>query len=590
MPSQFAAQTMPLGQLLANPYIIHTPSYQRSYSWEAKEANRLLEDLLNAFDGGNGRAELDDYFLGTMLFIEVDRPAARRSALPFSRPMRALEVVDGLQRLTTLTILLCLLRDLDVQNGIKTGDRILAAIATGQRAGSQGRFELREPDEAFFHAHIRKSGATRNGVGAGDPASASQERILEARDDILQALRDLEPAQRKRLSDFALDKCQVVVVSTTGIDRAHRIFTVLNARGKPLERNDILKADLLGSIPSSARERATAIWDDARARLDKEFDNLFSHIRTSHGRGSAQIISSIRSIAEDAGGAQAFVEQVLQPAAGAFHDILKARHTGTEHSARISALLAYLGWVRGQSDWVPPLLLWWTTKGEDPAELLWFIRALDRLAYGLRILGYGGRRRESRFTAIVRAVREGRDLKGPHSPLSLTRDELRTIQHNLRDLHARSSPIAKLVLLRINDHMAGKLQPVPHENLSIEHVLPRKPSANSAWRASFSDPNERGYCTESLGNLVLIPKAHNDRAGNLDFARKKEVLFNATDALGLAVNADVAQQTEWTAREIKQREANLLRQLEELWSFGLPARHQQTENVNTAGRRRAAGA
>jgi Protein of unknown function (DUF1524) len=147
-----------------------------------------------------------------------------------------------------------------------------------------------------------------------------------------------------------------------------------------------------------------------------------------------------------------------------------------------------------------------------------------------------------------------------------------------------------LVLLRINDHMAGKPQPVPHENLSIEHVLPRKPSPNSAWRASFPDPTERGYCTDSLGNLVLIPKAHNDRAGNLDFARKKEVLFNAADALGLAVNADVARQTEWTAREIKQREANLLRHLEELWSFGLPARHQQTENVNTAGRKRAAGA
>jgi hypothetical protein len=586
----FAAQTMPLGQLLANPYIVHTPPYQRSYPWEPKEANRLLEDLLASFDADNGRAEFDDYFLGTMLFIEVDRPAARRSALSFSRPMRVLEVVDGLQRLTTLTILLCLLRDLDAQDGLKANDRVLAAIATGQRAGSQCRFELREPDEAFFHAHIRKSGATRNGLRAGDAASASQDRILEARDHILQALRDLEPAQRKRLADFVLDKCQVVVVSTTGIDRAHRIFTVLNARGKPLARNDILKADLLGSIPAPARERATAIWDGAKARLDSEFDNLFSHIRTSHGRGSAPIISSIRSIAEDAGGAQAFIEQVLQPAANAFHDILKARHTGTEHSASISALLAYLSWVRGQSDWVPPLLLWWMTKCEDPAELLWFIRALDRLAYGLRILSYGGRRRASRFTAIVRAIREGRDLRGPHSPLSLTRDELRTIQHNLRDLHARSSPIAKLVLLRINDHMAGKPQPVPHENLSIEHVLPRKPSPNSAWRASFADPNERGYCTESLGNLVLIPKAHNDRAGNLDFARKKEVLFNAADGLRLAVNADVARQTEWTAREIKQREANLLRLLEELWSFGLLARRQNTENVNTAGRKRAAGA
>ncbi len=50
------------------------------------------------------------------------------------------------------------------------------------------------------------------------------------------------------------------------------------------------------------------------------------------------------------------------------------------------------------------------------------------------------------------------DLKGAASPLNLAREELRTIHHNLRDLHARSAPMAKLVLLRLNDHIAGAPQ------------------------------------------------------------------------------------------------------------------------------------
>ena len=78
-----------------------------------------------------------------------------------------------------------------------------------------------------------------------------------------EALRDFDPAQRRRLADFLFDKCHVVVVSTTGIDRAHRIFTVLNARGKPLARNDILKADLLGGVPPAGMKDATRIWDQA---------------------------------------------------------------------------------------------------------------------------------------------------------------------------------------------------------------------------------------------------------------------------------------------------------------------------------------
>ena len=48
MPSQFTAQTMPLGQLFANLHTINTPSYQRPFSWEQREASRLLEDLAAA--------------------------------------------------------------------------------------------------------------------------------------------------------------------------------------------------------------------------------------------------------------------------------------------------------------------------------------------------------------------------------------------------------------------------------------------------------------------------------------------------------------------------------------------------------------
>jgi hypothetical protein len=567
MPSQFAAQTMPLGQLFANPHLVQTPPYQRSFAWKQKEANRLLDGLSASleFEGESGVAE--EYFLGTMLFIEVERPTLRL-ALQFSRQPRVLDVVDGLQRLTTLTILFCIIRDLDELGGAKRNERLAAAVSR-PGANAHHRLMLRDPDEAFFHAYVRRRGATRIEPPRAD-LPPSQTNILEVREHLLQSVRELEPDQRRRLADFLLDRCHVVVVSTTGIDRAHRMFTVLNDSGKPLDRHDILKADLLGSVPYPAMDRATKAWDEAKLVLGKEFDSLFSHIRIMHGRASAQVISGIRSIAAEAGGGQAFIEQVLQPAACAYDDILAARHSGPGHSQEISCLLTYLGWLRGHSDWVPPLLLWWLGKGGEPAELAWFLRALDRLAYGLRILGYGTKRRASRFGAVVHAIRQGRDVKSTASPLSLAREELRSIHHNLRDLHARSAPMAKLVLLRINDHIAGAPQGVPFEELSVEHLLPRKPGVNSPWRECFPDPAERDRHTESLGNLVLVSKAQNDKAGNLDFARKRDVLFNTAGAPHLPVNAYVSRQSQWTAQQIREREAQLLHHLQELWNFGPP--------------------
>ncbi len=578
MPSQFTAHTMPLGQLFANLHTINTPSYQRPFSWEQREASRLLEDLAAAIDGDGDGGEIDEYFLGTMLFIEAERA----SRLPFSRQTRVLEVVDGLQRLTTLTILFCVLRDLDANDASKPRERLLTAIGTGRGGTARPRLSLRATDEPFFRAHVRNAGATSI-APASDTPTPQEARIVEVRDHLHEALADFDPAQRRRLADFLLDKCHVVVVSTTGIDRAHRIFTVLNARGKPLARNDILKADLLGGVPTAAMKDATRIWDRAESHLGDEFENLFSHIRIIHARSSPQVISGIKNIAVEAGGSLPFIERILQPAAAVFDDILKARHEGSAHSPKISSLLTYLGWLKGHSDWVPPVMLWWLGKGKDPAELAWFLGALDRLAYGLRILGHGAKRRASRFGTVVHAISIGRDLRSETSPLDLARDELRTIHHNLRDLHARSAPMAKLVLLRLNDHLADSAQNVPIEDLSIEHLLPRKPGNNGPWRAAFPDPVERERHTESLGNLVLVTKAQNDKAGNLDFARKKDVLFKAAGAPILTVNDFVRQQDQWTSQQIREREAELMRHLDQLWNIG--PQPSRPDPANSAAKR-----
>ena len=59
---------------------------------------------------------------------------------------------------------------------------------------------------------------------------------------------------------------------------------------------------------------------------------------------------------------------------------------------------------------------------------------------------------------MIDAIQAGRDVMGDDGPLQLTRSELRTIQHNLGDMHGRHASTAKHLLLRLTDAMAGKPQ------------------------------------------------------------------------------------------------------------------------------------
>jgi Protein of unknown function DUF262/Protein of unknown function (DUF1524) len=555
MIGNFSSVTVPLGQLFSNAISIEAPGYQRSFAWTAEEAGQLFEDIRQAL------AEETDYFLSFMLFIERTRPRSLLSALARARSERVLEIVDGFQRLTSLTILFCALRDLDAAQARPANARLEAAIGTGVTR----RLALRPAEASFFEQYVRAPGATRIEPKATNLAPA-EVRLIWVRDRFAAELADMDAAERTILVDFLLDRCCVASVVTNDLDRAHQLFTILNARGKPLARKDILKATLLGGVPAEAASRAAAVWQDLDLRLGEEFENLFSHVRSMYGRAGGHVIASVKEIAARNGGPLPFLEGLLAPAARVLEELRQA-HTGP--STAIVRTLTHLNRLRF-SDWIAPAMLWRFEKGDDAAELAWFLAALDRLALGIRLLGLGAHKRASWFGAVTTAIRNGEDLKADNGVLSFSRQDVRTMQYNLRDLHARDASTAKHLLLRLTDHMADEPQSLAFpDDMSVEHVLPRKLSPHSQWRGWFKDPSEREIYTESLGNLVLVTKSQNDRAGNLDFARKLDVYFNTAGAPLPVLNEGLRGLTEWRAPHIVAREAELLRLIESVWNFGL---------------------
>lgn len=262
----------PLLKIFSNDFNFNIPLYQRPYSWTTEQAGELLDDLLSFIgsDAGVDIKDLSPYFLGSIVLIKAE-------SIPDA------EVVDGQQRLTTLTILLSALRH-------TIADGKLAEALTGYLyeegdplVGTNNRYRLtlRERDAEFFRKWVQDP----QGIGGLHKLDSgqlpdSQRNIRANALHILESLTTQSEEQRVRLARFVVKNCLLVVVSTPDLDSAYRIFSILNDRGLDLSHSDILKSEIIGRIPTAQQEAYTEKWEDAEEGLGRDpFAELFAHTR-----------------------------------------------------------------------------------------------------------------------------------------------------------------------------------------------------------------------------------------------------------------------------------------------------------------------
>jgi len=555
--------------LFSSPFHFSVPHYQRPYSWTIAEAGQLLEDVLAAagIDGGSEAAE-PDYFLGAILLLDGSGgtlPKARE------REPRLFEIIDGQQRLVTLAILAAVLRDLGPERW-RWGSRnrldqlVGADPAATKLHGVRYRIELRAREQGFLESFVQARGSSA-ALPTLDAPSEAEERLFAVREHFRSELSALDEGERRRLADYLCDQCHFVVVLTRDIDRAHRLFTVLNQRGRVLQRNDILKAELLRSMPPEIVDDALAKWERAAQMLGASFEGFFSHVFSIYGRGESKIIAGIRRAVSETGGPEPFLNNVLTPLAEAYHRVRHAADVELNIDPDARRYLVYLGRL-AEGDWAPAAMLALRQYADDPARGSKLLEQIDRLAHVLRLLCVGTNKRKRRFAEVIEVIKTGAPVGPDVGPFKLSRDELRNIGYHLRSPYKRDQGVCKLLLLRLNDEISRSTTLLDPSDYSVEHVLPQRPGGTSEWRRWFVDGEEREMCTESLGNLVVVTQKQNDRARNQEFARKREIYRGTVDDPPvLPITRDAVEASVWRAAEICAREAKLLGHIRDIWGI-----------------------
>ena len=233
-------------ELLLSEHQFVIPRFQREYSWERKHYKEFLEDTLDGLIINNGTITNNQYFLGTMLFVGDC----------FENDQVEIPVVDGQQRLTTITILFSALSDRFLQLGEeKLSKQIFRYIMTEDDDGEPIRIIKSKTHYPFFSFYIQDW----KKENVQEPNSEEEAAIKEAFEYLYSSLDEqkLRAYLKKRYGSDEVDKLSYVnilkairdqVLGTTFVSistkeraQANMIFEILNAKGKNLTDVDLIK-------------------------------------------------------------------------------------------------------------------------------------------------------------------------------------------------------------------------------------------------------------------------------------------------------------------------------------------------------------
>jgi uncharacterized protein with ParB-like and HNH nuclease domain len=239
-----------LKQIFEHKYLV--PLYQRNYAWEADEISQLLQDLYENFKKAkssqrSGQFTLN-YFIGSLVVLK--------------RRDNYFEVIDGQQRLTTLSILLKILK-----------------IAEQPTLFYESRPEVEAFFDAFYHSGETKDITTNHNIS----------HLINAVDLIKESIINPDEREEKTLSDiedkhgfrnFIANNVILVKVEIPQDTDVAAYFEIMNNRGEQLQKHEILKSHMLETIKlddkylEDQQNEFSKIWN-ACSQMDINIQKLF---------------------------------------------------------------------------------------------------------------------------------------------------------------------------------------------------------------------------------------------------------------------------------------------------------------------------
>jgi len=536
------------------------PLYQRVYSWGEKQLRQLWDDVVEIAEVRQTDPNAT-HFIGSLVL----------AASPGYGPVgvQTFLVVDGQQRLTTLTLLLAALRDHQAAvDGAEHRDRIDQQFLVNKwEPGVPAKLVPTQADRAPFLAVVRGSAE----AGGSDAIGAAY-RFFRAR---LAAHDDPDDVDDVRLLEEAvLRGLALVAVTAQPGDNAHRIFESLNNTGLRLTQADLLKNYLFMRLGARAEQVYEAVWLPLEQKLSseslellfwldliqddervKQADTYTGQQRRLDRMDTDAIEGEVRRIAALGDVLATILSPSREEDADVRRRLQRIRDWGTTTAYPV-VMQVMLRRAEGTA-----------TRDEAVNALLclesYFVRriVIGRATASLNrtlLQAAGAIKSATQVDAALRSfLSAGRKYFATDEQV---RDAVHTVQFYWQGRAAQK----KLILFWL-DEAYGAKEHVSESGLTIEHVLPQ--TLTDAWRADFAATLEPGKdvryeyeaVVHTLGNLTLT--GYNSELSNRPFSEKRTLLSES----GLRINRPIADASAWGVPQIRARATDLAERIIQLW-------------------------
>jgi hypothetical protein len=572
--TNFKTENNTFRKLIGNGLSYRIPRFQRDYSWTDEEWEDLWQDLLGTLQPDGEPA----HYLGYLVLQSPDD--------------KTFEVIDGQQRLTTVTIIiLAILKHLQrlVEAGKEPADNARRITQIRQTyigyldpvtLVSRPKLILNRNNNSYFQDYLVPLGhLPKRNFRASDHLLRKAFEWFDRH--IGEVLKQETGDQGRRLAQLAedlTDRLFFTVITVTDELNAYKVFETLNARGVRLSATDLLKNYLFSVLDRRNDENGHQLrnendhelrslegrWEAMVGRLGAESFPDFLRMHWNSRRPFARQAELFKTIRGQVKTREA-VFQLLRDMEQDLDTYLGL--SSPEASDWSRELKTLVGTLRTFNVRQPfPLLLAARRRFAD-TEFVRLVRAcvVISLRYNI-ICSYSPAKQERTYNAVAERIARG-EIMGlgaalaamtgvyPHDAAfraAFTDKTIRTTQ-------SRNNRVVRFILCALERHLVPDHDyDFTSDAFTLEHVLPQNPE--TGWDG-FTD-EEAEALVYRLGNLTLMQAGANRDLGNAPYPVKRAAFASS----GFAITRRLAQEyAEWTPERIAARQVWMANQATSIW-------------------------
>lgn len=521
------------------------PLFQRSYSWTKKEWDILWNDICDQYEMDNSRV----HFFGSI----VNMPA---SSVP--EGVAKFLLIDGQQRVTTVFILLSILKDLALENGQeRLSNEIKDTLLLNQYKDGLDHYKMMptQVDRSSFLKVVDGNGCEADG------------QIAQAWKYLLKKVKTSD-YDIEKLKKIITQKFSVVSITLDTDDNPYLVFESLNAKGRSLSQADLIKNYFFMRIHVSQQEEIySKLWEPMQKNLGDDLSEFIRHYMMRHGGNIRQ--TDVYYALKDEVSAENTIDYLTSlnefsiyyrnmkyPENISDKDI-KIRF---ERLNRIEVTTAY------------PLLLYIYGKFENgnitKDEFCDFIDVIENYLIRRFVCDYKTNTLNKTFGAaysylsqyddvdIVEGISSYLSGKGYPKDAEFTDKFINTKLYGGGDRQQKT----KFILASLEKNFKHK-EIVEMDNLTIEHVMPQ--TLSEWWEDYLGDDAFviQDIYLHTIGNLTLT--AYNSDLSNKPYYMKRKYFSESH----LELNKYFASILEWKKEDILNRAKVLSDKALEIWPY-----------------------